>query len=603
MKYDFSGYATKNDLKCSDGRTIRRNAFKDNDGSVVPLVWQHLHDEPENVLGHALLENREDGVYAYGVFNDTDKAQHAKSLVSHGDITSLSIYANRLSQKGNDVLHGVIREVSLVLAGANPGAYIENVSFQHSDGSEDYIDDEACIFTGSPLNTLQHAEGEEEKTKGDEEKVESKKDEEKSDETIQDVIDSMSDKQRDVMYYLVGQAIDGDEEDEEEDEGEEVAQSDDLDDQNGIKHEEGTETIMKYNVFDASTESSENAISHAEIASIVEEAKSSYSGSLKDAFIAHSITDIDVLFPEAKLVGENPALIARPNAWVTDVWNSIKKSPFARIKTTAADVTEDEARARGYIKGKQKKEEVFKLLKRVTTPKTIYKLQKLDRDDVIDITDIDVVAWMKTEMRMMLDEELCRAVLVGDGREMSSDDKINPENIRPIYQDEDLYTIHYSVDFPADADETDKSNALVDAAIRARKNYKGSGNPVFYASTDVINDMMLAKDKIGRRMYGTMTELADAIRVSRIVEVPVLEGVERTDSNSKTHELLGLIVNLNDYTVGADRGGEVSMFDDFDLNFNKYEYLLETRCSGALTKPYSAIALEKSSGASAVSIG
>lgn len=580
MEYDFSGYATKNDLKCSDGRIIRRDAFKDNDGTVVPLVWQHLHDDPINVLGHAVLENREDGVYAYCSFNDSEQANHAKTLVKHGDINAMSIFANKLKQQGENVVHGIIREVSLVLAGANPGATIQNLSFSHSDGSNEYLEDEAIIHTDALINVLSHADTEDEKS---EEKSE-------DDETVEDVIATMNEKQQNAMYYLVEQAYDmgkNGEVDEDEDEND-VEHSDEDDDEEVLQHSEEGDDSMKHNVFESDTD--ENVISHSEImAAIADGIKGS---SMKDAFIAHGIENLDVLFPEAKLVTPTPEMIARPNAWVSEVWNGLKKSPFARIKSTAANLTADDARAKGYIKGKQKLEEQFSLLKRVTTPQTVYKLQKMDRDDVIDITDIDVIAWLKAEMRMMLDEELARAVLVGDGRSAVSEDKIKEDNIRPIYQDDDMYTIHYGVALSSITDETDRSNTLVDAIIRARKGYMGSGNPAMYASTDVINDLLLAKDKIGRRLYSTVSELADTLRVSKIVEVPVLEGVKRTDDDSNSHDLLALIVNLNDYTVGADKGGEVSLFDDFDLNFNKYEYLIETRCSGALTKPYSAIAIE-----------
>lgn len=589
MKYDFGGYVTRNDLKCSDGRIIRRDAFKDNDGSVVPLVYQHNHDDIKSVLGHALLENRADGVYGYCSLNDSELGQHAKILVQHGDISSLSIFANRLVQNGSDVMHGIIREVSLVLAGANPGAHIDNLSFEHSDGSSEKILDEATIYTGLPINTkiseIEHSDTEE--TEPEKETIEHQDkeeevadSEEKGEKTVQDVIDSMTDEQRDVMYYIIGEALEGE---------------DDTD-------EEGNDESMKQSVFDNTND--ETMVSSEDLVHSIDMAKHSQSGSLRDALIAtvgddvvleHSITNVDYLFPEARLVTPTPEMIARPNAWVAKVMGAVKKSPFARIKSTAANITEDEARAKGYIKGKQKKEEVIKLLRRSTTPQTVYKLQKMDRDDIIDITDFDVVAWLKAEMRMMLEEEIARALLVSDGRDSTSDDKINEEHIRPIYQDNDVYTIHKTVTYKADADTTDKSNTLIETALRARKDYKGSGNPVMYAPVDTINDLLLATDKLGRRLYNTMTELAAALRVSDIVEVPVMEGVERTTgegASAKTYELLALFVNLSDYTIGADKGGEVNMFDDFDLNFNKYEYLIETRCSGALTKPYSAIALE-----------
>lgn len=569
MKFDFCGYATKNNLKCADGRTIRQDAFKENDGTKVPLVWQHLHDDPSNILGHAILENREDGVYAYCSFNETEQAAHAKTLVKHGDIESMSIFANRLKQKGADVVHGVIREVSLVIAGANPGARIENVSLEHSDGQFETIDEEACIYSGETLDfedSVSHAD--DEKKEEDEKKSE-------EEETIQDVVDSMTEKQKNVMYYLIDMASDEtDDKEKKEEKKEEMAQSD-LD---------KGEKFMKHNLFEGKETETDETLKH-DIMSAIEDGKQN--GSLKAAFISHGIENIDVLMPEAHLIGENPALISRPMDWVQKVWNGVKKSPFARTKSVAANVTADEARAKGYVKGKQKVEEVVKMLKRSTDPQTVYKLQKMDRDDVIDITDIDIVAWLKTEMRMMLDEEVVRAILVGDGRDASDDDKISEEHIRPIYQDSDVYTIHWTVDLSAE-DPTDRSNDLVDSAIRARKNYMGSGNPTMFASVDVINDMLLARDKMGRRLYNTMQELASALRVNEIVEVPVLEGVKRGNK-----ELLALIVNLSDYTLGADKGGEINFFDDFDINFNKYEYLIETRCSGALNKPYSAIALEK----------
>lgn len=573
MKCDFSGYATKNDLKCSDGRIIRRDAFKVNDGSRVPLVWQHMHDDPTNVLGHAVLENREDGVYAYGTFNETEQGQNAKELVKHGDITAMSIYANQLKQNGVNVMHGVIREVSLVLSGANPGARIENLSFAHSDGTEEIIDEEAIIHSDQPLKI---GLGFDRFENVDKDPLISHADDEDSsdDKTVQDVIDSMTQEQKDVLYYLVGSAAESDETDEE------MEQSDDMED-----------NFMRHNIF-IDDEGDENTLSHDEMKAIIENAQRD--GSLKNAFLEHGITNIDTLFPEAKAVTPTPDMITRQMEWVSEVWNATKKSPFSRIKSVAANLTEDDARAKGYIKGNKKVEEQFGLLKRETTPQTVYKKQALDRDDIIDIVDLDVVAWLKAEMRMMLDEELARAILVGDGRSKSSADKIKEDNIRPIYQDADMYTIHYEVSIPKDADETDTSNALLDAALRSRKDYRGSGTPVFYASVDVINDMLLAKDKIGRRLYSTTTELADAMRVSKIVEVPVLDGVTRTDDDSNKYKLLGLIVNLSDYTVGADRQGAVSLFDDFDIDYNKEKYLIETRCSGCLTKPYSAIALEVS---------
>lgn len=583
MKYDFSGYATKNDVRCADGRIIRQNAFKECDGATVPLVYQHVHDDPNNVLGHAVLENREDGVYTYGYFNSTEQGLMAKELVKHGDVKSLSIYANKLSQNGDNVTHGVIREVSLVLSGANPEATIENIAFAHGDGYEDISEEEAVIhfneelelfhsdvYVPRPKPALVHAEDGEDEGGSD-------------DETIQDVIDSMTPKQRTVTEYLIGLAVEEAEDD-----------SDDS--------EEGAD--MKHNVFDID-EVEENVLSHDAMKAIIDEGIQC--GSMRQAFnnngidgieaintLAHSIDNIDVLYPEAKTVTPTPILISRRMEWVTDWWNGVTKTPFAKIKSTAADITEDEARAKGYIKGNEKVEETFDLLTRTTTPQTVYKKQGMDRDDIIDITDFDVIAFLKAEMRMMLDEEVARAGMVGDGRLSTSKDKIKEDKIRPIYQDADLYTIHHDVTYPSTmTDPNDRSSYIVDQALRSRENYRGSGLPTFYATVSVINDMLLAKDKVGRRLYNTEAELASALRVARVVEVPVFDGVTRTDDDGNKHELVGLIVNLRDYRVGTDRGGEVNFFDDFDIDFNKEKYLIETRVSGALVTPYSAIALEK----------
>ena len=636
-KYDFSGYATKNDIVCGDGRIIRHDAFKDSDGTTVPIVWQHIHNDPTNVLGHALLENHDDGVYANCKLNDSERGKAAKELVRHGDINSMSIYANKLQQNGQNVIHGVIREISLVLAGANPGALIDNLSFAHSDGTYTEVEDEAVIYgglTGNFVTTeeqpvyISHAEAETKNEAEAKNEAETKNESETDEETVadvwatmtkeqqklveflmqqaaakesgapaepapvehaddsgdgrtlQDVWDTMTDKQKKVAQFLVGTVI-------------EAVKNDESDSsQNGtesVKHD-AMEDNMKHNVFDGTMETGEKELSHSELNDILAEAKKY--GSAKEAFIEHGITDLDVLFPEAKLVTPTPDMITRPMGWVSKVWNATKKSPFARIKSTAADLTAADARAKGYIKGKRKVEEQFGLLKRVTTPQTVYKKQKLDRNDIIDITDIDVVAWLKSEMRMMLDEELSRAILVGDGRSSVSDDKIKEDNIRPIYQDDDMYTIHYQVTYAQGATDDDKSATLIDAAIKSRKDYRGSGNPSFYASTDVITQMLLARDKIGRRLYNTEAELASALRVREIVEVPVMENVNRTDEDHNSWTLLGLIVDLNDYTVGADRGGAVTLFDDFDIDYNQQKYLIETRVSGALTHPYSAIALE-----------
>lgn len=554
-KYDFSGWATKNDLKCSDGRIIRRDAFKDNDGKVVPLVWNHQHYDVTNVLGHALLENREEGVYAYGYFNDTEAGRNAKAMVQHGDIVSLSIFANRLKQNGPDVLHGDIREVSLVLAGANRGALIDSV-IQHDEEI-----DEAVIYTGATLS-LYHAEEKKDETVQDNKPIDKKEEKMAEEKTIKDVFDELTEEQKNVVYYMIGQII------EDNDDG-------------GEK--------MKHNIFDQDDTKINDVLSHSEMKTIIDDAKRY--GSMKDSFIAHGIEDIDYLFPDAKNVDATPRFISRDMGWVNKVMTGVHHSPFSRIKSIFADITEDDARAKGYIKGKMKKDEVFSLLKRTTTPTTVYKKQKLDRDDVVDITDFDVIAWLKTEMRTMLDEELARAYLVGDGRLSSSDDKINEQNIRPIWTDDDLYTIKATFTVGASATADDKAKAFIRAAIKARKNYKGSGNPTLYTTEDILTDCLLLTDTTGRDLYDSVEKLAKKLRVSEIVTVPVMENLSR-EASSKTFDLFGIIVNLNDYNVGADKGGAVNMFDDFDIDYNAQKYLIETRCSGALTVPYSAIAIE-----------
>ena len=606
--YDFSGYATKNDLKCSDGRTIRRNAFIENDGQTVPLVWQHQHNEPTNVLGHALLENREDGVYAYGTFNDTEAGRHAKEMVRHGDIVALSIYANKLKQHGGDVLHGAIREVSLVLAGANPGALIDFPILAHS-GEE--AEDEAIIYTdelihmadeeddsiketpAEPKNEepekkendeLQHAE-EPKKENNMPEGNEPKKDEK----TVQDVFDELTDEQKDVVYFMIGQAL--------EDAG--VPMDD----------EEGED--MKHNVF--AEDAMDNYLSHDDMVTILNDARKI--GSLKEAVeyhqeegvLAHStitpipmdgmtgpsqataeqnygVRDLDMLFPEYRNLNNPPEFIRRETDWVGKVMNGVHHTPFSRIKSTYANITEDDARARGYMKGKQKKEEVFTLLKRTTDPQTIYKKQKLDKDDITDITDFDVVAWIKSEMRLMLDEEIARAILIGDGRANDSDDKIKPDHIRPIATDVDLFNIKVNVTVPANASNGVKAKKFIDEVIRNRKFYKGSGNPKMFTTADMLTEMLLLEDNVGHKLYKSTQELATALRVSEIVEVEVMEG-QKLDSK----DLAAIIVNLNDYNVGADKGGSVDLFDDFDIDYNQYKYLIETRCSGALIKPFSAM--------------
>lgn len=573
--YDFSGWATRNDLQCADGRVIRRDAFKDCDGIKVPLVWNHDHATATNVLGHALLENRKDGVYTYGWFNETEKGQIAKELVSHGDITQLSIYANKLKQVGHDVVHGAIREVSLVLAGANPGAKIEE-TMVHSEDSE--FGDEGVIYTGEPIQ-LYHSEEAAEETEEALEHADSKPDEgeeKMNEETVQDVVDSMTDKQRRVMYALIGMAADRKETEKKEDDEE--------------------ETEVKHNVFETD-EAQGNTLSHSEMQTIISDAKRY--GSMKDSFMAHAaeygIESIDMLFPEPKTMNNPPEFISREMSWVGKVMNGVHHTPFSRIKSVFADITEDDARARGYIKGNLKKDEVFTLLKRTTTPTTVYKKQKLDRDDAIDITDFDVIAWLKSEMRMMLDEELARAILIGDGRLSSSDDKINEGNIRPIVSDADLYTIKKKVTVKTSATDPEKAKAFIRMAVKSRKEYKGSGSPTLFTTEDWLTECLLLEDTTGRRLYADENALRSAMRVSSIVTVPVMEGVKGPSSG----DLMGIIVNLNDYNVGADKGGAVNMFDDFDIDYNQMKYLIETRCSGALIKPYSAIVLELDATASA----
>ncbi len=574
-RFDFSGWATRNNLKCSDGRTIRKDAFKDNNGQKVPLVWNHQHNEPFNVLGHALLENREEGVYAYCAFNDTEAGQNAKRLVEHGDVSALSIYANQLKQNGGDVIHGSIREVSLVLAGANPGAFIDSV-ICHGEES----DEEAIIYTGEDIS-LSHADNEEikeEKPMEDTKKIENDSGNKPSNKTVKDVFDTLTEEQKTVVYALIGQAL------------ESAGKTDDND-----ENDDEEDTNMKHNVFDQDEMMQGNALSHSDMEEIFSDAKRT--GSLKESFLAHAvgtygIDAIDTLFPEPKSMNTPPEFIKRDMNWVAGVINGVHHTPFSRIKSMFANITEDEARAKGYIKGKLKKEEVFTLLKRTTTPTTIYKKQKLDRDDIIDITDFDVVAWIKSEMRMMLDEEIARAILVGDGRLTSDDDHINEANIRPIWKDDDLYTIKTKITVGASATDDDKAKAVIKAAVKSRKNYKGSGNPVLYTTEDFLTNCLLLEDTQGYRLYKSEQDVATAMRVSRIVTVPVMENLTRTDSESKERTLVGIIVNLNDYNVGADKGGAVNMFDDFDIDYNQQKYLMETRCSGALIKPYSAIALE-----------
>lgn len=585
FKYDFSGWATKNDLLCSDGRTIRRDAFKDNDGKVVPLVWNHDHTDPSNVLGHALLKNVSDGVYAYGSFNSNPKAIEAATLLAHGDIKALSIWANKLQQRGGDVLHGDIKEVSLVLAGANPAAIIDSVMV-HGEES----DEEAIIYTGE---SICHSSGElkdefeetEETVEHADDKAEEPK---KSDdyEAVPDIFKTLSEKQKNAVYALIAEIISENKGEENEDNKEE-------------------DSVMKHNVFEQQNgDQQENVLCHADVKAAFDDAKRY--GSLKDSFVAHGlkevtymahadgdygIKNIDYLFPEARNVNNTIDFIKREDSWVRDFMSRVHRSPFSRIKSIHANITEDEARAKGYIKGNMKKEEVFTLLKRSTTPTTVYKKQKLDRDDVLDITDLDTVALVKGEMRGMLDEEIARAALVGDGRSASDDDKINEVNIRPIWTDADLYSIKVPIAVAAGDDDNKKATNFIRAAIKSRKNFRGSGTPVLYTTEDMLSDMLLLTDTTGRDIYDTVEKLCKKLRVSEIITVPVMEGLTR-QVDSKTRTLAGIIVNLQDYNIGADKGGSINMFEDFDIDYNQMKYLIETRCSGALTKPYSAMVLE-----------
>jgi len=576
--YDFSGYATKVGLKCADGRTILKDAFAHQDSVTVPLVWQHLHSEPSNILGHAVLENREDGVYAYCSLNHSANAKDAKEAIAHGDIKALSIYATKLVEKGKNVIHGMIREVSLVIAGANPEAYIDNLAFAHSDGSVVQDETEAIICSYTDIECkLIHAE-----ESKDDSKKEEQKESEEDDETIADVFGTLNEKQKTVVYALIAEALG---EDGESEEGSETKSEKD------VKHSiiEG-DTEMKKNIFETKPGEEKKTLSHDALKIILADAQRC--GSLKEAFLQHDgdygIDNIDFLFPDAKTVTPSPVFIKRDTDWVKDVFGAAHHSPFSRIKSLAADITADEARAKGYTKGNQKTDEVIALLKRITNPTTVYKKQKLDRDDIVDITDLDVVAWLKVEMRGMLEEELGRAFLVGDGRSAASDDKISETSIRPIYSDDDLYSV--KVEIPEEA----TTSQLIDQIILARKNYKGSGNPTFFTTPDAVGDMLLLKDSTGRRIYNTINDLAAALRVAKIVEVPVLEGVSRVVTpDTEQANLIGIIVNMSDYYVGADKGGAVTMFDDFDIDYNQYKYLIETRCSGALVLPYSALVIEK----------
>ena len=564
-KYDFAGWATKYGIGCSDGRTISKGAFAHCDEIVVPLVWNHTYDKPENVIGNAKLVNSDEGVYTYCSFNDTSTAETAKSLVKHGDITSLSIYANHLKQAGNIVMHGDIKEVSLVLAGANPGASIQEV-LVHGEVSEG----EATIYNDPEGLELWHEDTEEE-TSEVEEVPEDIKHEDDSNETIADIYNSMTEKQKKAVAAIIDQLADDDE-----------PSSEDNNQNKG-------EIEMKHNVFDQNEENKE--LKHFDFEATMKDAKRC--GSLKEAFLKHAadygIKEIEQLFPEAKDIYNEPEFIKRDTSWVAGFLAGTHKQPFSKIKAMYADITGDDARALGYVKGNLKKEEVFSLLKRTTEPTTIYKKQKLDRDDIIDITDFSVVAWIKKEMRMMLDEELARAMLVGDGRSAISEDKIKENCIRPIFNDADLYTIKAQVDKQA----ANQAKEFIRTCIIARKDFEGTGTPTLYTTEDVLCDMLLIEDENGRFIYESVNALCNVLRVSKIVTVPVMKGLVRTDSKQKKYDVLGIIVNPNDYHVGADKGGQVAMFDDFDIDYNQYKYLMETRCSGSLIKPYSAITIEK----------
>lgn len=627
-KFDCSGWATKANMLCADGRVIMKNAFKECDGEIVPLVWNHQHNSVGEVLGHALLENRDEGVYAYCTFNDTESGQNAKLLVQHGDVNRFSIYANRLKQQGSNVVHGVIRELSLVLAGANPGAVIESVMMHGEDSYEEgYITPEEYIENVEPLfHSDTDKKGEEkmaEETKKSEPEDTQKKSSE-DEETVKDVFETLTEKQKKAVYAIVGMALEdnnaddkevkhADEESKEENNDETVADVfDTLSEkqktvvyamigqaleETGVNTEddeedEGGNNNMKHNVFDNDTTTTEDVLTHSEMTEIFDDAKRS--GSLKEAVIAHGIEDIEILFPDAKNLNNEPEFIKRNDDWVAKVLGGVHHTPFSRIKTIFADITAAEAKAKGYQKGKLKIEEVFKLLKRVTNPTTVYKKQALDRDDMLDIKDFDILPWLKREVRMMLDEELARAFLVGDGRDPvdEANDKINEDCIRPIWKMEDLFTVKAAINVSDSATAEERAKAFIKACIKSRKNYKGSGNPDMFMSEDMLTDCLLIEDTNGRVIYDSVQKLAAALRVREIVPVPVMEGLTRTDDENKTYELAGIYVNLKDYNVGTDKGGEINFFDDFDIDYNKQKYLMETRCSGTLVKPYSAVVLE-----------
>ena len=584
MDYDFSGWATRNNIECSDGRTIMKDAFKGNDGQKVPLVWNHQHDDPNEVLGHALLENRDEGVYAYCKFNDTESGQTAKSLVLNGDVDKLSIYANKLKSNMNQVIHGCIREVSLVLAGANPGAYIDSVVV-HADGAED--EEEGTIYTNEQISVnVEHSENKSEKkeeTKMNDNSEIKHAETEAGEKTVQEVFDTLTDEQKEVVYAIIGEAV-------------EEAKNDAGDEDEG--EEEGEEN-MKHNVFD-NDNNREDVLAHSEfVKSAIADAKKY--GSMRESFIAHAEeaglewnanNDFSPLFPDATNINREPVMVEKDNSWVAKVMAQVKHSPFSRVKNTLGRMDEATARAKGYIKGSKKANIQMAVLNRVTTPTTVYIKNDIDRDDIIDITDFDVVAWQKKEMRKQLDKELALAMLLGDGRDVSDQYKINEQNIRPVVSDDDLYTIKYTVKEGVDYKNAGTSHSendslakgIIRAALKARKEYKGSGRPTFYTTEDCLTDMLLIEDQNGRVIYDSIDKLATALRVNEIVTIPEMESRK---------DIYGIIVNLNDYTAGADKGGSVNMFDDFDIDYNQMKYLMETRMSGALTQPYSAIVLKK----------
>lgn len=589
MKVDFSGYVTKNDILCTDGRKIRRDAFKHNDGNVVPMVWQHCQNDPENILGKVYLENREDGVYGYGVFNNNRKAQASKELVLHGDITAMSIHANKLVERNGEVYHGDILEVSLVTRGANPGARIENVSIAHGDGTYTDIDDEAVVHGIGEIDNfgdddyhidMYHEDGTriDDGDEPEEEISHADSEEDASEKSVEDIFNTLTAEQKDAVYAIVGAA---------------VAEAEN----NNVKHSDEGGNDMRQNAFETQGPvKTGGELVHADTIRKVAETtfmdcrnnKTSFKDALKHAAAEYGIDKIETLFPDAKAVSNTPEFVKRRTEWVSKVMGGTKHTPFSRIKSVFADITADEARARGYLKGGKKIEEVFPVMSRVTTPQTVYKKQKLDHDDIIDITDFDVVAWLRAEMRIMLEEELARAILIGDGRLVTSPDKIKEEHIRPIWTDDDFYS--YKLQIPA-ADAANL-NILADNFVKSRLHYEGSGRPVTFMAPETVTDLMLQRNKDDERLYKTEAELADALRVSGIVEVPLFYNQIRTDSAGKKWALKAIIVNLSDYTIGADRGGEITNFDDFDIDYNQYKYLIETRISGALTGHHSAVVIE-----------